>query len=82
MPRDVEMPDADQEYRFEGCVDEMDRLIHSKTFGSIDNPDVQREILLTEKERAIRECRVLFPEKRVTITEPFHFNVIDLKYRY
>jgi len=82
MPRNVEIPDANQEYRFEGCVDQMDRLIHSKTFGNIDNPDVQREILITEKERAIRECRVLFPEKRVTINEPFHFNVIDMKYRF
>lgn len=82
MPRNVEMLDFEQESLFKNCVDEKDRLIHAETFGTIDNPDVQREILVTEKERAARECREIYPERRVTTSEPFHFNVIDLTFRY
>ncbi len=82
MPRDIETLDIKQESLFEDCVNEKDRLIHAETFGAIDNPDVQREILVTEKERAGRECRKIFPERRVTTSEPFHFNVIDLTFRY
>lgn len=82
MPRNVEMLDFEQESLFKNCVDEKDRLIHAETFGTIDNPDVQREILVTEKERAARECREIYPERRVTTSEPFHFNAIDLTFRY
>ncbi len=82
MPRDVETLDLKQESLFGDCVDEKDRIIHAETFGAIDNPDVQREILVTEKERASRKCRELFPESRVTTSEPFHFNLIDLTFRY
>lgn len=82
MPRDVETLDLIQESLFGGCVDERDRLIHAETFGAIDNPDVQREILVTEKERASRKCREIFPEIRVTTSEPLRFNFIDLTFRY
>ncbi len=82
LPRDVETLDLEQETRFQSCVDERDRFIHAETFGTIDNPDVQREILATEKDKAVRECRGLYPEYRVTSSEPFHFNIIDLKFRY
>jgi hypothetical protein len=58
----IEVADPRQDALFRACVAERDREIHSKTFSSIDNPDVQREILATEKERAIRECREKFPE--------------------
>ncbi len=82
LPRDVETLDLEQETRFQSCVDERDRFIHAETFGTIDNPDVQREILATEKDKAVRECRGFYPEYRVTSSEPFHFNIIDLKFRY
>lgn len=82
MPRDAETLDIKQESLFEDCVDERDRLIHAETFGAIDNPDVQREILIAEKERAVSDCRQIFPENRVTISEPFYFNLIDLTFRY
>ena len=51
-----------QEELFRECVAARDREIHRKTFATIDNPDVQREILATEKERAVRECREKYPE--------------------
>lgn len=51
-----------QEQAFRECVAARDREIHRRTFATIDNPDVQREILATEKERAVRECRELYPD--------------------
>lgn len=57
-----EAGDSRKEALFRECVAERDREIHSKAFAAIDNPDVQREILATEKERAIRECRENYRE--------------------
>lgn len=57
----IEATDIQQVALFRECVAERDRQIHGKTFSTIDNPDVQREILATEKERAIRECREKYP---------------------
>ncbi len=57
----VETPGAKQEALFQACIAARDREIHRQTFDTIDNPDVQREILATEKERASRECRALYP---------------------
>ncbi|MCI0517161.1 MAG: hypothetical protein L0Y45_04930 [Woeseiaceae bacterium] len=51
-----------QEELFRECVAARDHEIHRKTFATIDNPDVQREILATEKERAVRECREKYPD--------------------
>ena len=82
MPREDEILDAAQEARFDACLDQRDRIIHTETFSNIDNPDVQREILLTEKERAAAACRVKFPERRVAIEMPFQFNVLDFEFRY
>jgi ABC-type cobalt transport system substrate-binding protein len=53
----IEAADPRQEELFRACVAERDREIHRRIFATIDNPDVQREILATEKERAVRECR-------------------------
>ena len=82
MPREVEILDSVQESRFDACLLQRDRLIHAETFGNIDNPDVQREILLTEKERAASACREIFPEMQITIREPFHFSVIEFEFRF
>ncbi|MEQ9561400.1 MAG: hypothetical protein RLN69_02685 [Woeseiaceae bacterium] len=46
-----------QQILYEECVAARDREIHEKTFATIDNPDVQREVLATQKEIAKRECR-------------------------
>jgi hypothetical protein len=50
-----------QEILFEECVAARDHEIHRKTFATVDNPDVQREMLATQKEIAIKECRKQFP---------------------
>lgn len=82
MPQDAEVPDPDQERRYQACVDERDRAIHEETFERIDNPDVQREVLATRKERAKRECREQFPARTITVRQGFRFNLLDLRYRY
>jgi hypothetical protein len=58
----VEASSSRQEALFRACVAARDREIHSRTFSTIDNPDVQREILATEKERAIRDCHEQYPD--------------------
>lgn len=82
LARSLEIPDAAQEERFLTCVAERDAVIHEETFATIDNPDVQREVLATRKERAARDCRAAFPARTVTIEEPFHFNLVDLEFRW
>ena len=82
MPREVELPDPEQEARYRACVDEQDARIHAETFAAIDNPDVQREVLSTRKAQAARACRQTYPERRVAVEEPFRFNLIDLTFRY
>lgn len=81
LPREVERLDEAQEARFTVCVEERDRDIHRHAFGTIDNPDVQREVLIMEKEKAIAACRTEYPEIRETVSEPFRFNLVDLELR-
>lgn len=81
LPGEREVADPEQEERFRHCVAERDRQIHERTFGTIDNPDVQREVLITEKEKAIAACRELYPETMVTKTQSFRFNLIDVERR-
>ena len=57
-PAPVKSP---QQVLYEECVARRDHEIHEKTFATIDNPDVQREVLATQKEIAKRECRQLHP---------------------
>lgn len=82
LARETEVLDDAQETLFDDCVSEKDRQIHAETFSKIDNPDVQREVLLTGKESAVRACRISHPEIRVTASEPFRFNIFDLTFRY
>jgi hypothetical protein len=80
--REIQQLDAAQETRFNACVEEKDNLVHAEVFGDVDNPDVQREMLMTRKEQLVRMCRDEFPEIRVTVREPFRFNLLDVEFRY
>jgi hypothetical protein len=82
LPQEIDVLDPEQETRFGACVTEKDQEIHAMTFRDIDNPDVQREILTTQKQLAISDCRQSLPEIRVTVSEPLRFNIIDLRFRY
>lgn len=82
LPREVEIADPQQEERFRACVEARDREIHRQAFGTIDNPDVQREVLITEKEKAIAACRAEYPETLVTVEEALRFNLFDVERRF
>ena len=82
LARTVDVVDEEQEARFASCVAERDAVIHEETFSTIDNPDVQREVLATRKEHAKRDCREAYPARTVTVEEPFRFNLIDLEARF
>ena len=82
FPKKIEILDSSQELIYLKCVEARDKIIHAQTFSSIDNPDVQREVLSARKNQALAECRGLHPAKMVEINQAFEVNIFDLKYRY
>jgi len=77
-----EIPDPAVEAEFTRCYEEKDEAIHDTAFGTIDNPDVQREFITSQRAIARRECRALHPESRIAVEEPARFNLIDLEPRF
>lgn len=82
MPREVVELDAAVETRYTQCVELRDKEIHRVVFATIDNPDVQREYLATQKDKAKAECRSKFPAHEITVQQPFRFKLLELKFRY
>ena len=82
LPKKIEKSDLDQENLFLECVNAKDKIIHAQTFSSIDNPDVQREVLSAKKNQALLECRDIYPVKMTVINQSFEINIFDFKYRY
>jgi hypothetical protein len=82
LPRTVRQPDAAQETRYAVCFGQRDRALHERAFATIDNPDVQREFISTERAKASDACRDAYPERLVSKQLPFRFNLLDLRYRY
>lgn len=82
LPRDVELPDPAIEAEFDACYRARDSEIHSTAFGTIDNPDVQKEFINTRRADAVRECRALYPQKMITVSEPLRFDLVDLEPRF
>jgi hypothetical protein len=82
LPAEVAGRDDEQERRYEQCVESRDREIHRVAFGTIDNPDVQREYLSTHKDRAKIDCRREFPVVENVTHEPFRFKLLELRYRF
>lgn len=82
MPREIVELDSEQENRYIRCVEERDAEIHRIAFATIDNPDVQREYLATQKDEAKLVCRSEFPMKKNTKKQSFRVKLVDLKYRY
>jgi len=58
------------EARYAACYQEKDDVIHDTAFGTIDNPDVQKEFIISSRARAAAECRALFPESITAVEEP------------
>ena len=82
LSHETEMPDPSVEAEYTRCYQEKDEDMHEVAFGTIDNPDVQKEFISTNRERIARECRQAIPEQLITIEEPSRFNLVDLKPRF
>ena len=82
LPGQSTVADPAQEARYEECFAERDREIHAAAFGTIDNPDVQKLYISNHRDEARAMCRERFPERLVTVEEPFRFNLVDLRFRF
>jgi hypothetical protein len=80
--QDIEIPDPAVEAEYSSCYQEKDREMHGVAFGTIDNPDVQKEFISTNREHIARECRLEVPEQLITVVEPSRFNLVDIKPRF
>lgn len=76
------IPDPAIEEEYARCFRERDDEIHATAFGTIDNPDVQKEFIASNRERAARECRDRHPETMITVREPARFKIFDLQPRF
>jgi hypothetical protein len=82
MPRDMTRADPEREVRYQACFEEKDAEIHRIAFATIDNPDVQKEFINTNRAAARGDCRQAYPMQMETIKEPFRINLIDLQPRF
>lgn len=78
----VEAPDRAVEIQYENCFREKDEALHADAFGTIDNPDVQREVISAGRQRIGRECRDEFPQRLIEVENQSEFNLIDLESRF
>lgn len=78
FPAEVQAPDPAQEAKYTDCLAQRDAQIHQQAFATIDNPDVQREFISTQRDEARVACRATYPERMQTKSVPLRFNLIDL----
>ena len=71
----TEIADPAIEAQYEACYQQKDKEIHVTAFGTIDNPDVQKEFISSNRARAAEECRALHPESMVAAEEPWRLNL-------
>lgn len=82
LPGEVEQIDLAEEALYTRCYKRRDEEIHDTAFGTIDNPDVQKEFINASRAGAASECRDKYPQQWVTVQQEFHLNIIDLRARY
>jgi hypothetical protein len=82
LPGEEKQPDFEQEALFAACYEKRDAEIHRIAFGTIDNPDVQKEFINTNRERATANCRRSFPATETIVTTPLRMNLLDFEPRY
>lgn len=75
----TEIADPAVEAQYLACYQQKDDEIHATAFGTIDNPDVQKEFIIANRARAAAECRALYPESLITVDETWRF---DLRPRF
>lgn len=78
----IQVRDPDIEAAFRRCYDEQDEEMHRAVFATIDNPDVQKEMIITNRENIALDCRQRFPEKILTVEREVATNLIDLAPRF
>lgn len=82
LPGESGIPDPAVEEAYARCYQKRDDEIHATAFGTIDNPDVQKEFIASNRQRAARECRDRYPGVMITVREPARFNFFDLEPRF
>jgi hypothetical protein len=82
LARQVQSPDPVIAAKYLRCYETADETMHGFVFATVDNPDVQKEMISTSRERIARECRQQIPEQLITLQEPARFNVMDLNPRF
>jgi hypothetical protein len=82
LPGEVEQIDLAQEALYTRCYKRRDEEIHDTAFGTIDNPDVQKEFINTSRAQAASACRDEYPQQWQTVRQPFALKLLDLQPRY
>lgn len=82
LPREVEKPDPAQEARYERCVDARTDEATRRAFEAADNPDVQSLMIRMQQKEAVDRCRREYPERRIRVSEPLRFNLVDVSFRF
>lgn len=82
LPRETTQPDPLVEAEFARCYEQKDHEIHATAFGTIDNPDVQKEYISANRAKARRECRALHPQAMVMVRQPLRFKLFELSPRW
>ena len=82
LPGEIEQTDLLQDALYKQCYELRDKQIHDTAFGTIDNPDVQKEFINTSRADAASECRDKYPQLWITVWQEFHMNIVDLRARY
>jgi len=82
LPGSEEIPDPGVESAYQSCYREKDAAIHATAFGTIDNPDVQKEYISAHRARAKDECRRLHPARTIMVETPLRFKLIELTPRF
>jgi hypothetical protein len=77
-----EVPDPAVEEAFGQCFAAADEALHERAFATIDNPDVQREFITSERAAARRECRARYPEAMVVVEEPSGARLFEFSPRF
>ena len=77
-----EITDPAVERAFQECYAKKDDEIHTVAFGTIDNPDVQKEFITSNRVRARAECRERYPVVMIRWEASTTTNFVDLTPRY
>lgn len=77
-----EAPDPAIEALYENCYATKDDAMHRQAFGTIDNPDVQREFISANRAAIAAECRAEFPQQLISIETNSTINLLDVEPRF